>query len=138
MRDLSVLYDADRLKSMPRMFVLAYVVSMIALFALTPNMIDSAGKPLGYDFITFWSAGVLTLGGNPAGAFDFKTIASVQQIAVPGLEKLFLWHYPPTFQLATMPLALLPYLVSYLGASQDVVYEAGEARGPAALRVGRP
>ncbi len=113
MRDLSVLYDADRLKSMPRMFVLAYVVSMIALFALTPNMIDSAGKPLGYDFITFWSAGVLTLGGNPAGAFDFKTIASVQQIAVPGLEKLFLWHYPPTFQLATMPLALLPYLVSY-------------------------
>ena len=24
------------------------------------------------------------------------------------------------------------------GASQDVVYEAGEARGPAALRVGRP
>ncbi len=25
-----------------------------------------------------------------------------------------------------------------LGASQDVVYEAGEARGPAALRVGRP
>lgn len=113
MRDLSVLYDAERLKSMPRMFVLAYVVSMIALFALTPSMIDSAGKPLGYDFITFWSAGVLTLGGNPVGAFDFKAIAAAQQLAVPGLEKLFLWHYPPTFQLATVPLAMLPYLVSY-------------------------
>jgi hypothetical protein len=113
MRDLSVLYDAERLKSMPRMFVLAYVVSMIALFALTPSMIDSAGKPLGYDFITFWSAGVLTLGGNPEAAFDFKAIAAAQQLAVPGLEKLFLWHYPPTFQLATVPLAMLPYLVSY-------------------------
>ena len=113
MRDLSVLYDADRLKSLPRMFVLAYVVSLIALFALTPSMIDSAGKPLGYDFITFWSAGVLSLAGNPQAAFDFKAIAAAQQLAVPGLEKLFLWHYPPTFQLATLPMALLPYLVSY-------------------------
>lgn len=119
MRDLSVLYDADRLKSLPRMFVLAYVVSLIALFALTPSLIDSAGKPLGYDFITFWSAGVLTLGGHPEAAFDFKAIAAAQQLAVPGLEKLFLWHYPPTFQLATVPLALLPYLVSY------VVFVAG-------------
>ena len=108
MRDLSVLYDADRLKSLPRMFVLAYVASLIALFALTPGMIDSA------DFVAFWSAGVLTLGGNPAGAFDAKAIAAAQQLAVPGLEKLFLWHYPPTFQLVTMPLALLPYLTSYL------------------------
>jgi alpha-1,2-mannosyltransferase len=113
MRDLSVLYDTERLERMPRLFVFAYVVSMIGLFALTPSMIDNAGKPLGYDFITFWSAGVLTLGGNAAGAFDFKTIASIQQMAVPGLEKLFLWHYPPTFQLATMPLAMMPYFVSY-------------------------
>ncbi|MGE0630179.1 MAG: glycosyltransferase family 87 protein, partial [Hyphomicrobiaceae bacterium] len=66
----------------------------------------------GYDFITFWTAGDLTLHGNPAGAFDPTTIVAAQQQIAPGNSAIYLWHYPPTYQLIAAGLALLPYLPS--------------------------
>jgi hypothetical protein len=33
---------------------------------------------------------------------------------VPASDKVFLWHYPPTFLLLVLPLSLLPYLTAYL------------------------
>jgi alpha-1,2-mannosyltransferase len=113
MRDLSALYDGDRLRAYSRILLIGYVAAIIGIFAMSKNMVDPTGKPLGYDFITFWSAGRLSLDGNAAGAFDFKTIFDMQRIAVPASEKLFAWHYPPTFQLVAVVLALPPYLVSY-------------------------
>lgn len=91
------------------------VINGIIFVGASHALIDSYGKPLGYDFITFWSAGYLTLAGQAEAAFDLARISAVQALAVPNLEVVYAWHYPPTFQLVAAPLALFPYIPSYLG-----------------------
>ena len=85
-----------------------------------PGLVDPHGKPVGYDFITFWSAARLALAGRPEAVFDPSAIAAVQHAAVPARDALFLWHYPPTFLLLMLPLGLLSYpaaLVAFSGAT---------------------
>jgi len=75
-----------------------------------PDLVDPRGKPFGYDFMAFWSAARLALEGRPEAAYDGAAIAAIQHAAVPALSEIwFPWHYPPTFLLAVLPLALLPY-----------------------------
>lgn len=91
-----------------------FVAAYLGLIALSlPGFVDPRGKPVGYDFIAFWSAAWLALQGRPEAAFDWHAIAAAHQAAVPALHDpfyLFLWHYPPTFLLAVLPLGCLPYL----------------------------
>ena len=89
------------------------LASGVAWIVASGGMVDPRGKPLGYDFITFWAASHLALGGAPSAAYDMVRIAAAEQAAVPGLETVYLWHYPPTFFLVILPLALLPYLAAY-------------------------
>lgn len=120
MSDLGALGDAARIRTYSRMAVGAYVLAFVVLLAMSPRLVDPTGKPIGYDFITFWSAGLLTLDGNAAGAFDPASIFAMQRVAVPASKMIFLWHYPPTFQVVAAALATMPYLVSYfvfIGAS---------------------
>ena len=105
----------QRLTVYPRMILALYAIVGVLWIALSVDSIDSKGKPLGYDFITFWSASDLALEGRPADAYDHAKLIVSQRKAVPALtdEVIFLWHYPPTFQLLTLPLALVPYLLSF-------------------------
>jgi hypothetical protein len=101
--------------------VRAYCTMTVAIFGLgfivwtvlaLPSGVDPHGKPVGYDFITFWSAARLALDGRPEAAFDWQAIGVMQQVAVPASHQLFLWHYPPPFLLMVLPLGDLPYLVA--------------------------
>lgn len=95
--------------------VLAIFLTVFAVWtALSlPDRVDPAGKPVGYDFITFWSAARLALEGRPEAAYDWQAIMAMHRVAVPALtETPFLWHYPPTYLLTVLPLGLLPYLVA--------------------------
>ncbi len=114
MRQIHALFDRRRMRIYPRIILAVYALAALALLAASRHLVDPLGKPLGYDFITFWSASRLTLEGQPAAAFDSTAIGKAETVAVPGSGKLFLWHYPPTYQLAVTPLALLPYVPSYL------------------------
>jgi hypothetical protein len=40
-------------------------------------------------------------------------IVAAEKTAVPANDGIFLWHYPPSFQLFILPLSLLPYLAAY-------------------------
>lgn len=102
-----------RLRVYPRIVIAVFILMGLALWLTSTEGLDLRGKPLGYDFITFWSASYLALSGNPVAAFDPVTIFKVQQLAVPGSEVLFLWHHPPTFMALIYPLALLPYMTAY-------------------------
>ncbi|MBE9558322.1 MAG: DUF2029 domain-containing protein [Proteobacteria bacterium] len=104
----------SRLTVYPRIFLTVFILSASSWMLLSQDMLDPQGKPIGYDFLTFWSASKLALGGDPAAAFDMQKLFEVEQATVPGIDKPFLWHYPPTFQLVTLPLALVPYIFSYL------------------------
>jgi hypothetical protein len=99
--------------------VRVYSWMVVAVFAVVctlwvglalPDLVDQRGKPIGYDFMAFWSAARLALAGRPETAFDGAAIAAVQHAAVPFLSNIwFPWHYPPTFLLVVAPLGLLPY-----------------------------
>ncbi len=104
----------ERLRVYPLIFLFAFAVAGIFLIANSDNMLDESGKPLGYDFITFWAASSLSLSGEAAAAFDVERIFAAEKAAVPALELIYLWHYPPTFELMIAPLALLPYIPAYL------------------------
>jgi hypothetical protein len=103
------LFDRERLKGYGRVIVAVYAVIAIGLFS------GAFGKRLDNDFITYWSASYLSLQGHPTAAFDLAQNDAVQRLAVPVSSKIYPWHYPPTYQLLILPLALLPYLPAYLG-----------------------
>lgn len=113
MIQLEKLGDARRILGYAWLAVALYAVSFICLTLLSPKLVDPSGKPIGYDFITFWSAGKLALAGRAEAAFDMQAIFELQRAAVPASDMIFLWHYPPTFHLVATVLALLPYMVSY-------------------------
>jgi hypothetical protein len=106
-------FNESRLTLYPKVFFAMYLVLAIAWVMLSKDLVDRADKPLGYDFITFWAASDLALQGRSVDAFDIFKIFASQQKAVPANQAVFLWHYPPVFLLVALPLALLPYLLSY-------------------------
>ena len=74
--------------------------------------LDPTGKPIGTDFVSFWSASQLALGGHPSGAYDVAT-HHAREIALAGRDTGYAaFFYPPIFLLVCLPLALAPYLVS--------------------------
>jgi hypothetical protein len=103
--------NAGRVRVYSWMIVTIFATVLIAWVGFSlPDMVDPRGKPLGYDFMAFWSAARLAMGGQAAAAFDGPTIAAVQHAAVPFRPDIwFPWHYPPTFLLVVAPLGRLPY-----------------------------
>jgi hypothetical protein len=97
------------------------IVAAVWLARSLPGLVDPRGKPVGYDFITFWSGARLALDGEPASVFDPAAIGAMQRRAVPGIgDALFLWHYPPTYLLLVLPLGLLAYpaaLTAFVGVT---------------------
>lgn len=102
----------QRIKVYTRILLALYLVLGIAWIALSKDQVDRAGKPIGYDFITFWAASDLALEGRSIDAYDPVKIFHAEKKAVPASESIYLWHYPPVFQLYVLPLALMPYLLA--------------------------
>jgi len=104
--------ERARLYSQVAIICLASIVISWVLYS--KNTVDAQGRPLGADFITFWGASYLGLQGRAHEAYDLARIYAAEQVAVPALKVRFAWFYPPAFHLLVLPLALLPYLLSYL------------------------
>ena len=84
-------------------------IGVAGFLALSHDGVDPFGRPLGTDFLSFWTAARLTLAGNAAGAYDPVIHAAAQQAAFPSAPGYYAFFYPPTFLLICLPLALLPY-----------------------------
>lgn len=110
--DLDRLVEPSRVRNYALMLLAGYAVVIAALLVVTGGGVDSAGKPLGADFIAFYSAADLALQGRAAEAYDFAALFAAHERAVPGTQTLFAWHYPPPFQMIVAPLATLPYLAA--------------------------
>jgi hypothetical protein len=106
--------NAERIRVYSWIVLVIFLTTLAVWIALSlPRLVDLRGKPIGYDFIAFWSAARLAVEGNAAGAYDWATIQAAHRLAVPALGgNVFLWHYPPTYLLMVLPLGLLPYLVA--------------------------
>ena len=104
-----------RLVVYPKLFVAVYAVSAAVWLMASKGLIDPAGHPIGADFIDPWSASWLTLHGAPSAVYDVGRLWSAERTAVADPAVGFAgFHYPPTYLLIVLPLALLPYAWSLL------------------------
>ena len=88
-----------------RVFVFIYVSLAIILIIRGSSFSNIIGR----DFLTFWAASHLALSGEASAAFDALRMTEAARFAGQIRHGLLLWHYPPTFHLIVLPLALLPY-----------------------------
>ncbi len=107
-------FTAHRLSAYPLIFLVVYIMAAVAWMSQTTDLLDPRQKPIGYDFITFWGGSWLALQGNAADVFDAAKMFAAEKVAVPGSDRVYLWHYPPTFLAIVLPLSLIPYIWSYL------------------------
>lgn len=106
--------NRDRVSAYPRVFLVFYLVAALGLLLTSQGGIDFFDKPLGNDFLAFWSASHIALNGHAADAYDIARLFEAEKIAVPGVKAVYAWFYPPTFYLLILPLAWLPYALSYI------------------------
>lgn len=66
-----------------------------------------------HDFLTFYAASMLTLQQQAASVFDSSLLLAAEKTIIPSTKGIP-WFYPPTYLLATWPLAQLDYTTSRL------------------------
>lgn len=111
--------NAERIKVYTRIFVVLYVLLYGYLIFTGTGMIDANGKPIGADFIGYWTASKLILSGNILDVYDLQKLFSAEK-SLTGINFYIPVNYPPTYLLMIAPLAFLPYLLSliiWLGAT---------------------
>jgi hypothetical protein len=129
--------DGARARAWRDILLVMSGLAAIGWIALARGGLDLAGKPLGTDFLSFYAASRLALGGDPAGAYAVATHGAAE-VAVFGRDVGYAaFFYPPLFLLICTPLALLPYLgalAAWLGATGALF--AGALRGWLDRRLG--
>ena len=85
------------------------IVAMAGWVALSDDLIDRNGKPIGTDFSNVYAAGHLAWEGRAADAYD-PPLQHEAEKAVFGRDVPFYgWHYPPFFLGIAFLVAALPY-----------------------------
>jgi hypothetical protein len=114
----------DRLNRIGRgRFAVLLILLPISIFYLVAGLYAASGRdPLDVlddeqrfvssDFVAFWSASHLALQGAPELAYDTDMLATIEQSIARPSSRFVPWHYPPTFMLAVLPLALFSYPVA--------------------------
>jgi hypothetical protein len=103
-----------RIRAYPRLLLGIFAMMTVVRIASLHHNVDYIGNPIGTDFIGPWSASLAALQGHAAQAYTPAGIFHYERLAVPASDKLFLWFYPPSLYLLILPLARLPYVLSYL------------------------
>lgn len=87
------------------------IVALTILFVSVTAMWVNIFHVYQTDFISYWAASVLTLGGDPAAAYDVEVHRAVQTKLVE-FDGLMPFPYPPPFLILLLPFGLLPYPVA--------------------------
>ncbi len=107
------LFTEERVARVAKFAALGFAIAFAAVLSQSQNLVYPSLGAVGFDFVTFWAASDLALMGQPERAYDMAAIAAAERRALPHVEDVYLWHYPPPFQLVVLPLALVPYLWAY-------------------------
>ena len=95
--------------------VMTGVVTALYL-ATARGGVDFAGKPLGTDFVSFWTASLLALRDQAASVYDPRLHQAAEHALSPSIGgEYYAFFYPPPFLLLCLPLAILPYLAALTG-----------------------
>jgi arabinofuranan 3-O-arabinosyltransferase len=125
-------------------FVASAAYAMDLLQQTTRGLTNGAGRPLGDDFINYWSAPSLAWSGRARDVYDWQAFHLFQQNIVGAHLQFYHYSYPPVMLLLSAPLAALPYLpglAAWLIASWIAFYRAlrlAAPRGAALLSLATP
>jgi hypothetical protein len=101
---------AERIRDYSLILILLTLLAVIGWTVLSDGWIDRNGKPIGTDFSNVYAAGVLTLQGHAANAYDPSLQHAMEQAVFDGRDVPFYgWHYPPFFFAIAAIVAALPY-----------------------------
>jgi hypothetical protein len=91
------------------------IAASLAILAWTltgPGTQDPLGRPVGTDFVSFWTVSWALLHHHVEAVYAPAVLAEFER-AIEGVDRSFYaWLYPPIALLIVYPLALLPYLSS--------------------------
>lgn len=105
----------ERLTIYPRIFLALYLLVggylIIGGIGAGKGLTDRLGRPVGGDFVQYWTASHLAVNGNAAAVYHPETFIEKER-QVTGAFFPIPWLYSPTFLLMVLPFCLLPFLVS--------------------------
>jgi alpha-1,2-mannosyltransferase len=104
--------DAGRARAYARVLLAVIFVGAVGWIALSPGGLDRQGKPIGTDFVGFYTASRLALAGRPELAYDVGAHWAAQRALFGPKLGYTAFFYPPPALLIYWPLALAPYFVS--------------------------
>jgi hypothetical protein len=102
----------DRAAAYARILFFLSFAGALMWVALSHGGVDRLGKPLGPDFVSFWTASSLALQGRATEAYDVARHWAAQKALFGPNVAYTAFFYPPPYLLVCLPLALLPYLWS--------------------------
>jgi hypothetical protein len=103
----------DRAAAWSRVLAVVSLAVVAAWIILAAGVLDINGKPLGTDFVAFWTAGRMLVDGAPAASvYDHARLGALQAQVFGVGAGYAPFPYPPTFMLVCLPLGLLPYLAA--------------------------
>lgn len=101
--------DARRARAYTYILLGMCTLGAAVWIALSQGLIDRSGKPLGPDFMSFYSASKLALAGEAANAWRPEAHQAAQTVVFGRGFVYWAFFYPPPYLLVCWPLALLPY-----------------------------
>lgn len=103
--------DESRIRTIARTWVvLAGMVYCCDILRGTGASLTANGRPLGDDFVNYWSGAFLAWHGRRADVYNWPAYHAFQQSIVGDALGAFHYSYPPVLLVLTAPLAALPYL----------------------------
>ena len=108
----SVWLDAGRARAYARILLAVTLVGAVGWIALSTGGLDRQGKPIGTDFVGFYTASRLALDGRPELVYDVGPHWAAQRALFGPKIGYTAFFYPPPALLISLPLALAPYFVS--------------------------
>jgi hypothetical protein len=130
---------ADRLRVLARCWIaVAALVYLLDLWQQTAvGLSDGAGRPLGDDFVNYWSGAALAWRDDALDVYAWQAFHAFEQAATAGVIGFYHYSYPPALLVLTAPLAALPYVPAFalwLAGSWWAFYRALVAAWPDARR----
>ncbi len=117
--------DAERARAYKWILLAITLLGSVGWIALSSGGLDREGKPIGTDFVGFYSASRLVLEGRPDLAYDVGAHWAAQKTLFGPKLGYTAFFYPPPALMICAPLALAPYfwsLVAWLAGTGYAFY----------------
>ncbi|MEM9169928.1 MAG: glycosyltransferase family 87 protein [Pseudomonadota bacterium] len=124
--------DEARARRVCGLALVVTIAAVLGLVATGDGFRDVAGRPIGTDFFSFWSAGALMQDAGAAAAYNLQAQYGLHERLLGPDPHFYPYLYPPPFLVLAAGFSALPYLAAwsawtaatfaaYLGAIRAII-----------------